>query len=63
MPLYEYLCDGGHRHERVRTVISRNMPSRCPECGKVAVLVPSRPIWKISFGQHSKNKGQFAGYH
>jgi putative FmdB family regulatory protein len=63
MPLYEYRCDKGHKHERVRSVLLRNTPSRCGECGEEAVLVPSAPIWKISFGKHDKRVPEFGGYH
>lgn len=44
MPLYEYLCDNGHRSEGVRPMAESAMPQLCPSCRKTAwrILSPTR---------------------
>ena len=42
MPLYEYLCEGGHSHTVLRKYAQRDEPFIC-SCGDAGKRVPSAP--------------------
>ena len=43
MPIYEYQCENGHVFEEIRSMLSRDFPITCEECGEVAIRNISRP--------------------
>jgi putative FmdB family regulatory protein len=32
MPLYEYVCDDGHKLEQIRSIFDDKEPTTCPTC-------------------------------
>ena len=34
MPLYEYVCENGHKLEQIRSIFDNEEPTQCPECSK-----------------------------
>lgn len=49
MPIYEYRCTRGHKHEEIRDVEKRDEPAVCdsPACRSAARLVPSLPAQRM----------------
>jgi putative FmdB family regulatory protein len=43
VPIYEYECEEGHRHEVVRAIRKRKDPADCPTCGGGAEFRISGP--------------------
>ena len=56
MPTYEYVCDQGHRSERVRLIDDRHDPLDCDFCGcatKLAVSMPQLGLyWHPDLQEH-----------
>ncbi len=50
MPLYEYVCQKGHRFEAIRPIERRNEPIRCEKCRGLARLMMSRLHWTMGWG-------------
>lgn len=49
MPIYEYECQKGHKHERLRPMSDSDEDSVCPECGQQARRLMSVSTFQIDF--------------
>ncbi len=49
MPLYEYVCPEGHKHDRFRPMSQSSDDSLCPDCGQVAKRIISLTNWFMGF--------------
>lgn len=49
MPIYEYICDNEHKHERHRPMSECKEGSICPQCGQVAKRIMSTMFWHLGF--------------
>jgi putative FmdB family regulatory protein len=56
MPIYEYDCGQGHRHELMRHIGERDAPTVCPECGQPAYRVMSRFTHKWQMKRRPERK-------
>ncbi len=49
MPLYEYECKRGHKHELIRPMRESAADSICPGCGEYASRIISRMSWHMGW--------------
>ncbi len=69
MPIYEYECEEGHKHERFRSMSQSSENAICPDCGQEAKRIMSLTHWFMGW-KFLKDKSEKsppaptdAGYH
>jgi len=49
MPIYEYQCPQGHKHERLRPMSESSLVSVCRVCGHLAQRIMSLTHWFMGY--------------
>lgn len=49
MPIYEYECDEGHKHQRRRPMSQCKENAICPDCGQEAKRIISVTFWHMGW--------------
>jgi putative FmdB family regulatory protein len=63
MPIYEYQCEAGHRHERLRRYDERDCKSKCPECpGRAKRVISAHHTEPDGIYSHTPNIGDPTEY-
>lgn len=60
MPMYDFKCDAGHRHEAFANVSRYHLPRICPDCGSLARRIDFLTAPAFNFAGSSEDRATYA---